>query len=143
MATKKRKPARKAATRKSTSKAAVRKPSARRPVKRTTSTRAPRRRGPRSASERVAGLLIMLPWLMVRKRVKIATMAAQFRMSEEDLIADIQMASVCGVPPYTPDALIDVYVDEDMVIAEMPTIDRKSTRLNSSHVALSRMPSSA
>ncbi|NBY58260.1 MAG: WYL domain-containing protein, partial [Actinobacteria bacterium] len=101
---------------------------------RAATTRAPRRRGPRSASERVALLLIMLPWLMARKRVKISTIAAQFRMSEEDLIADIQMASVCGVPPYTPDALIDVYVDEDMVIAETPTMFSRPLRLSAAEL---------
>lgn len=131
MASKKRSSAaRKPVSRKS----AARKSAARKSARRATSSRAPRRRGPRSASERVAGLLIMLPWLMVRKRVKISTMAAQFRMSEEDLIADIQMASVCGVPPYTPDALIDVYIDEDMVIAEMPTMFSRPLRLSAAEL---------
>ncbi|MGA1332374.1 MAG: hypothetical protein ACO31D_04365, partial [Ilumatobacteraceae bacterium] len=62
-------------------------------------TGAPRRRGPRSASDRVAGLLVILPWLMKRKRVRLSTVAQQFRMSEEELVADLQMAAVCGVPP--------------------------------------------
>jgi proteasome accessory factor C len=140
MATRKRKGvARKTVARKATGKgasrtSAARKSAARTSPKRSTTTRAPRRRGPRSASQRVVGLLIMLPWLMARKRVKIATMAAQFRMSEEDLIADIQMASVCGVPPYTPDALIDVYIDEDMVIAEMPTMFSRPLRLSAAEL---------
>ena len=81
-----------------------------------------RRRGPRGAAERVSGLLIMLPWLMERKRVKLADMARQFKLSEAELIDDLMMAAVCGVPPYSPDALIDVFIDEGEVIAEVPLL---------------------
>ena len=70
------------------------------------------RRGPRSAEDRVRGLLRMLPWLMERERISIADMARQFSMSEEDLIEDIEMASMCGVPPYTPLELADLYIDD-------------------------------
>ena len=44
------------------------------------------RRGPRSAAQRVTGLLVMLPWIMQRKRVKISTMAKQFNLTESELI---------------------------------------------------------
>ena len=39
------------------------------------------RRGPRGAAERVAGLMVMLPWLVERKRVKLSDMAKQFKLS--------------------------------------------------------------
>ena len=54
-------------TPKKTAKKLVKKPAkqAARPV------RATKRRGPRSASERVAGLLVLLPWLIKRKRVRL------------------------------------------------------------------------
>lgn len=93
-----------------------------------------KRRGPRSASERVAGLLIILPWLMKRKRVRLAEVAKQFRMSEEELIADLQMAAVCGVPPYTPDALVDVFIDEGWVVAEIPKLFSRPLRLTSAEM---------
>jgi hypothetical protein len=75
------------------------------------------RRGPRGAAERVEGLLVMLPWLISRKRVKLSDMAKQFKLSEKELMNDLMMAAMCGVPPYTPDALIDVFVDEGEVVA--------------------------
>ncbi len=74
------------------------------------------RRGPRSAEDRVRGLLVMLPWLMQRKRVAIADMARQFNMSESDLIEDIELASMCGLPPYSPYELTEVYIDEDFIL---------------------------
>lgn len=95
---------------------------------------AKKRRGPRSASERVAGLLIILPWLMKRKRVRLSDVAKQFRMNEEDLVADLQMAAVCGVPPYTPDALVDVFIDDGWVIAEIPKLFSRPLRLTSAEM---------
>ena len=74
------------------------------------------KRGPRSAEDRVKGLLVMLPWLMKREKVKIADMAAQFSLSEADLIEDLELAAMCGLPPYTPLELTEVYVDGDYVL---------------------------
>ena len=74
------------------------------------------KRGPRSAEDRVKGLLVMLPWLMKREKVKISEMAAQFSLSEADLIEDIELAAMCGLPPYTPLELTEVYVDGDHIV---------------------------
>ena len=73
------------------------------------------KRGPRSSEARVSGLLRMLPWLMKQERVSVAKMAEQFSMSESDLIQDIEMASMCGVPPYTPFELTDIYIDDGYI----------------------------
>lgn len=73
------------------------------------------KRGPRSSSDRVRGLLAMLPWLMQRKHVSIADMAKQFNISEEDLVADLEMAAMCGVPPYTPLELTELFIDEGFI----------------------------
>lgn len=103
-----------------------------------------RRRGPRGAAERVSGLLVMLPWLVERKRVKLAQMAKQFKLSESELMDDLMMAAVCGVPPYSPDALIDVFIDEDEVVAEVPLLFSRPLRLNTAEVfALTSMGKAA
>lgn len=73
------------------------------------------RRGPRRSEDRVKGLLIMLPWLMQRKEVAIADMARQFNISESDLIEDLELAAMCGTPPYTPLELTEVYIDEGVI----------------------------
>jgi len=92
------------------------------------------RRGPRSAAQRVGGLLVMLPWIMQRKRVKITAMARQFNLTETELVEDLQMAAVCGVPPYTPDALIDVFMDDGMVIAEVPLVFSRPLKLSTAEL---------
>ena len=102
------------------------------------------RRGPRGAAERVEGLLVMLPWLISRKRVKLSDMAKQFKLSEKELMNDLMMAAMCGVPPYTPDALIDVFVDEGEVVAEVPLMFSRPLQLNSAELfALQAMGSAA
>jgi len=105
---------------------------------------AKRRRGPRGAAERVSGLLVMLPWLVERKRVNLAQMAEQFKLTEAELMDDLMMAAVCGVPPYSPDALIDVFIDEDEVVAEVPLLFSRPLRLNTAEVfALTSMGKAA
>lgn len=73
------------------------------------------RRGPRSAAQRLRGLLVMLPWLMQREKVRISDMARQFGMSEADLVDDLELASMCGVPPYTPFDLADLWIDGEFI----------------------------
>lgn len=74
-----------------------------------------KKRGPRSAADRVKGLLVMLPWLIQRGRVKVADMAAQFGVSEADLIADIEMVAMCGIPPYSPLELTDLLIEDGYI----------------------------
>lgn len=73
------------------------------------------KRGPRSAEDRIRGLLVMLPWLMQRERVLVSDMARQFNMTEKDLIEDLELAAMCGTPPYTPLELTDVHIDEGYI----------------------------
>lgn len=95
---------------------------------------AAKKRGPRSAADRVARLLVIIPWLVKRKRVKLADVAREFDMQVDDLVEDIMLASLCGVPPYSPDSLIDVFVDEDMVVAEVPSFLDRPLRLNTAEL---------
>ncbi len=95
---------------------------------------AKKKRGPRSAADRVAKLLVIIPWLVKRKRVKLADVAREFDLTVDELIEDIMLASLCGVPPYSPDSLIDVFVDEDMVVAEVPSIFDRPLRLNTAEL---------
>ena len=76
-----------------------------------------RRRGPRPAQERLRRLLVMLPWIMERGEVPVSEVAARFHLSEADVVADLERVAMCGVPPYGPDDLVDLFVDEGSVVA--------------------------
>ena len=86
------------------------------------------RRGPRPTSERLRRLLVMLPWLMERGEVPLAEMADRFDLTEEQLVKDIELVSMCGLPPFV-DELIDVWIDEGVVSTGIPRVFTRPLRL--------------
>jgi proteasome accessory factor C len=86
------------------------------------------RRGPRRKGDRLRRLLVMLPWLMERGEVPVAEMAARFELSEAELVGDLELAAVCGLPPFI-DEMIDVFIDEGVVFAGVPRLFTKPLRL--------------
>ncbi len=91
---------------------------------------APKRRGPRPASERLRRLLVMLPWIMERGEVSLAEVANRFELPEAEVLADLERVSMCGLPPYEPGDLVDLYVDEGIVYAGVPRIFTRPLRLS-------------
>jgi predicted DNA-binding transcriptional regulator YafY len=85
-------------------------------------------RGPRRTQERLRRLLVMLPWLMERGEVPVAEVAARFHVSERHLIQDLEVASMCGLPPYL-DELIDIWIDDGVVHVGVPRLFTRPLRL--------------
>ena len=86
------------------------------------------RRGPRRSGERLRRLLVMLPWLMERGEVPLAEMAARFELTEAELVGDLELAALCGLPPFI-DEMIDVFIDEGVVFAGLPRLFTRPLRL--------------
>ena len=86
------------------------------------------RRGPRPVNVRLRRLLVMLPWLQERGTVPTQEMADHFGMSVDDLIADLTLASLCGVSQ-DPRDLIDLWVDEEAVHFGVPKYFNRPLRL--------------
>jgi proteasome accessory factor C len=84
--------------------------------------------GPRPISERLRRLLVMLPWLMERREVSVAEMTERFQLTEAELVKDLELAAVCGLPPFI-DEMIDVFIDEGMVYAGVPRLFTRPLRL--------------
>jgi len=82
----------------------------------------------RSAEERLQRLLVMLPWLMERGEVPLAEVAQRFRMTPDDVAADLELAAMCGLPPFV-DELIDLFIDDDVVVVGVPRLFTKPLRL--------------
>lgn len=66
-------------------------------------------------------LLVMLPWLMERGEVPVAEMAQRFGLGEAELVRDLELAALCGLPPFV-DEMIDVFIDEGTVYAGIPRV---------------------
>lgn len=71
-----------------------------------------------TAGERLNRLLAILVYLARVGEAPLAELAARFSVSQRELLHDLELVACCGVPPYTPDQLIDLLVDEDRVVAE-------------------------
>jgi len=70
----------------------------------------------------------MLPWLMEQGEVPLGEVAARFEIDESDLIADLELVAMCGLPPYV-DEMIDVFVDEGTVFVGIPRLFTRPLRL--------------
>ena len=77
-------------------------------------------------------LLAMVTWLAARKSAKLSELAEQFNMSEDDIERELMMVSMCGLPPYSPDQLIDVLVIDDVVEARIPEYFHRPRQLTAS-----------
>ena len=86
------------------------------------------RRGPRKVAERLRRLLVILPWVMERGEATVAELAERFDVGEDELVKDLELAAMCGLPPFI-DEMIDVYIDEGVVYAGVPRLFTKPLRL--------------
>jgi proteasome accessory factor C len=78
-------------------------PAAGEPAKRTT------------ASDRFLRLLTVVPWIAAADGPRIAEVCERFGMTRKQLLDDLQIIPLVGLPPYTPDTLIDVTIEGDRV----------------------------
>jgi proteasome accessory factor C len=71
------------------------------------------------AGTRLHRLLAVLTWLARQGRAPVAELAERFGIGPDELIADLELAACCGLPPYTPDQLMEIMVDEEEVVANL------------------------
>jgi proteasome accessory factor C len=69
-----------------------------------------------AADARLRRILAVVPWVVAEDGPTLAEVCARFDYSSEaELQSDLNLLFVCGVPPYTPDALIEVDVADGRV----------------------------
>jgi len=72
------------------------------------------------AGDRLRRLLAVIPWLLERGGASVEEIAERFDVDEARVVRDLTLAGLCGVPPFTPDQLIDIFVDEDGSVVASP-----------------------
>lgn len=82
-----------------------------------------------TAGKRAQRILSMVPWIVDRPGVALADVAARFGVTRDELIADLDLVFMVGVPPYTPDMLVDVEVEDDRVWVRLGDYFRRPIRL--------------
>ncbi len=68
-----------------------------------------------TAGHRMKRVLSMVPWLVAHPGVAVAEAAARFGISEKELLDDLNVVWLVGLPPYTPDSLVEVVLDDGRV----------------------------
>jgi proteasome accessory factor C len=82
-----------------------------------------------TASERLQRLLSLIPWVASQDGPTVKEVCARFELAERDLLSDLALVSLVGVPPYTPDELFDVVVEDDRVWVHLSPSFQRSLRL--------------
>src|ERR1700694_3129632 len=84
------------------------------------------------AGDRLRRLLAILPWLAREGGAELSQVARRTSMSVEDVVKLLEMAACCGLPPYTPDSLIELIVHDDRVEANLESLLSRPMRFNAS-----------
>jgi len=82
-----------------------------------------------AAGDRVRRLLAMLPWIAAHPGSRLDEIGARFGISRDQLQADLDVVWMVGLPPYTPDQLIELEMDEDRVSVRLGDYFRRPLRL--------------
>lgn len=68
-----------------------------------------------TASDRLRRVLALVPWLAANSPASVDEVCTRFAISRADLLADLEVLPYVGVPPYSPDAMIEVDLDDDRI----------------------------
>ncbi len=82
--------------------------------------------------DRLRRLLAILAWLAQVGEAPIDEVAVRFDLSPQALVTELEMAACCGVPPYTPDQLMEIVVTETTVSTRVGTALARPRRLSPS-----------
>ena len=74
----------------------------------------------RDASGRLRRLLAIVGWLARVGEAPIREVAERFGIPEDEVVRELELAACCGIPPYSPDALLEIVVTDETVRAFLP-----------------------
>lgn len=66
-----------------------------------------------TAMDRLQRVLAIVPWIVANPDHTVADIASRFAIAEKELLADLDVVYLVGLPPYSPDALVDVQIDSE------------------------------
>lgn len=87
------------------------------------------RRRPAKAGERLGRLLVVVPYLVQHPGTTVDEAARLFELSKDELVEDLQLLFVSGLPPYGPGDLIDVEIEDGRIWISMADYFARPLRL--------------
>ncbi|MFN2594812.1 MAG: helix-turn-helix transcriptional regulator [Actinomycetota bacterium] len=74
---------------------------------------------PGRVGKRLQRILLLVPYVIAHPGVSVDELARKFGVRKRDLLADLDLVFMCGLPGYGPGDLIDVTIDDDRVYVRM------------------------
>lgn len=71
----------------------------------------------------------MLPYVIAHPGVSVTELATKFGVKKKDLIEDLNLVFLCGLPGYGPGDLIEVAIDGDRVFVDMADYFKEPLRM--------------
>jgi proteasome accessory factor C len=81
-------------------------------------------------AQRLTRILAMLPWVIGNPGATVDEVCERFGYSRRELVADLDLVFVCGLPGYGPGDLMEAYVEDDEVIVDMADYFSRPLRLS-------------
>lgn len=72
---------------------------------------------PESSAPRLERMLALVPWILAHPGTTITELAQRFEIDQREIERDLELLPMCGLPPYTADRLIDVWVADDGAVS--------------------------
>jgi proteasome accessory factor C len=73
-----------------------------------------------NATLRALRLLDLVPFILRNPGISIKALATEFSVSTDEMLKDLNLLFMCGLPGYTPLELIDISFDEGYVVVRDP-----------------------
>jgi proteasome accessory factor C len=70
-------------------------------------------------AQRLTRILAMLPWVIANPGATVDEVCRRFGYTEGELVGDLNLIFVCGLPGYGPGDLMDAYLLDDEVVIDM------------------------
>jgi proteasome accessory factor C len=78
----------------------------------------------------------MLPWVIAHEGATVDEVCERFGYTRAELVKDLDLVFVCGLPGYGPGDLMVAYVDEDDVVVDMADYFSRPLRLTPAEALL-------
>ncbi len=82
-----------------------------------------------TADDRLRRLLALVPWVAAQGGADVDEVCARFGCTEDQLRSDLELLFVCGVHPFTPDALVEAWLEDGRVHISYAEWFRRPLRL--------------
>lgn len=80
-------------------------------------------------ARRLTRILSMVPWVIAHQGASVGDVCERFGYTERELLEDLNLVFVCGLPGYGPGDLMVAYVENDEVIVDMAEYFSRPFRL--------------